>query len=183
MSLRKSGGGVTHHKMRLIGRLFQYGNGPLGLKLADALGVLNRCTVVVKQPWFVLPQLSSVFAHWAKNMLQNLLIDLLIDHLALRKYLLWTMPPHIKKRIQYDFDCLAFFSLGNIRDFQWQLSYFRLYSKICLIASDDSYETSLGQSEDAQWCPDTPTCNAPFDHHSTVLAPILCWLYTHLNLQ
>ena len=74
---------VTRSKIGLIGRLFQYGDVLLGQELPDAQGVVSRCIVVVKQPRFVLPQLSSLLAHWAKQTPQDLFVDLLIDRLAL----------------------------------------------------------------------------------------------------
>ena len=35
------------------------------------------------------------------------------------------------------------------------------------------YEACLVQFEDAWWCPDTPACGTPSDHHSAALAPFL----------
>ena len=60
---------VTRSKVKWIGRLFQHGDGLLGQELLDAQGVVSRCIVVVKQPWFVLPQFSSLLVHWVKQKL------------------------------------------------------------------------------------------------------------------
>ena len=73
---------VTQSKVRWIGRLFQHIN-VLSQELPDAQGIVSRCIVVVKQPQFALPQLSSLLVHWAKEMPQDLSVDLLIDHLDL----------------------------------------------------------------------------------------------------
>ena len=62
------------NKIRWIGRFFQGSIVPLGLELPDTQGVLSIYIIIVKQPWFVLPRLSSLLA-------QKLLVDLLIDHL------------------------------------------------------------------------------------------------------
>ena len=45
--------------------------------------VMSRCIVAMRQSQVVMPQLSSFLAHWTKHTRQNLLVDLLIDHLAL----------------------------------------------------------------------------------------------------
>ena len=95
---------VARSKIRWIGRLFQYGDVLLGQELPDAQGIVIRCIVVVKQPGLVLPQLSSLLAPWAKQKLQDLFVNLLIDRLAL-----WQEPTvdhasHIEERDQRDFD-------------------------------------------------------------------------------
>ena len=111
-------------EIRWTERLFQYGDVLLGQELPDAQGIVSRCTVVVKQPRFVLPQLSSLLMHWAKQKPQDLFVDLLIDRLAL-----WQEPTvdnasDIKEHDQHDFDfgfCLAFFGLSDVWDFHWHL--------------------------------------------------------------
>ena len=80
------------------------------------------------------------------------------------------------------FDCLAFFGLGNVRDFLWMLWCLtsRLYLKICHHLWN---KTSQIQFKDAQWCPDSPVCKTdPSDYHSAVLAPILHRLYMSKSL-
>ena len=56
--------------------MFQYGNISLDQELLNVHRILKWRIVVVKQPQFVLPQLL-------KHILQDFLIELLIDHLAL----------------------------------------------------------------------------------------------------
>ena len=59
---------VTHSKIRWIGRFFQYNDVLLGQELPDAQGIVSRCIVVVKQPQFVLPQLSLFLStEWSKR--------------------------------------------------------------------------------------------------------------------
>ena len=112
-------------EIRWIERLFQYGDVFLSQELPDAQGVVSRCIVVVKQPRFVLPQLSSLLVHWAKQKPQDLFVDLLIDRLALWQNSLWTMLLTSKNMINMtlilDFDCLAFFGLSDVWDFHWHL--------------------------------------------------------------
>ena len=97
--------------------MFQYGDVLLGQELPDAEGVVSRCIVVVKQPRFVLPQLSSLLAHWAKQKPQDLFVDLLTDRLALcQEFTVDDMPLTSKNVINmtltFDFDCLAFLASG-----------------------------------------------------------------------
>ena len=56
-------------------------------KLPDAKGVVNRCLVVAK----------------------DILVNLLIDRLAMWQEFAINDAPHIEERDQYDFGCLAFF--------------------------------------------------------------------------
>ena len=83
-----------------IGMLFQYSDVLLGQELP----VVSRCIVVVKQPRFILPQLSSFLAHWAKQKPQDLFVDLLIDRLALWQELTVDDASDIEERDQHDFD-------------------------------------------------------------------------------
>ena len=54
----------SHTEQGQVNReVVQYGDVLLGQELPDAHGVVIRCIVVVKQPRFVLPQLSSLLAH------------------------------------------------------------------------------------------------------------------------
>ena len=61
LSLRKRKK-VTLSKIRWIGRLFQYSNVFLSQELSDALSIVSRCIILVKQLWFSWPQLSSLLA-------------------------------------------------------------------------------------------------------------------------
>ena len=54
----------------------------LGQEIKDYEGVVSKCIVVVKQQWFVLPQLSSLLARWVKHAPHDLIVDFLIDRLA-----------------------------------------------------------------------------------------------------
>ena len=95
---------VTWNKVRWIGTLFQQGNVLLSQELLDAQGTVSRCIGVVKQPKFSLSQLSSLLAHWAKQTLQDLFVDLLIDRLVLWQELTVDDACLIKERDQHDFD-------------------------------------------------------------------------------
>ena len=106
---------VTQSKIMWTERLFPCGDVFLGLELPVAQGILSRCIVMVKQPWFVLPQLSSFLNYQAKHTPQDLLVDLLIHHLTLWQELV----VDIEEPYQHDFDCLAFFGLSDVRDFHW----------------------------------------------------------------
>ena len=168
---------VARSKIRWIGRLFQYGDVLLRQELPDAQGIVSRCIVVVKQPRFVLPQLSSLLAHWANP--QDLFVTLLIDRLALWQELtvvdashqrtwstwLWLLiltillsSASVTSETSTD-SSGAWFpdrTQKSMSHHQWRL-----------------YKASLVQFEDAQWCPDTPACGAPSDHHSAAVAPFL----------
>ena len=176
---------VTRSKIRWIRRLFQYGDVLLGQELPDAQGVVSRCIVVVKQPRFVLPQLSSLLAHWAKQKLQDLFVDLLTDRLALWQKLTVDDASDIEEHDQHDFDfwfwlssCLLS-SASATSETSSDSSGARFPGRTQKSVSHQQwwhYEASLVQFEDAQWCPDTPACGAPSDHNSAALAPILCRL-------
>lgn len=79
----------------------------------DAQDIVNNRVVTVKQSRVVLPQLPPLLAHWMKQTPQYLFVNVLVDRLAL-----WTIPFTSKNGIimilTLDFDCRAFFSLGNV---------------------------------------------------------------------
>ena len=78
---------------------------------------------MMKQPWFVLLQLLSLFVYWVKHTSEDLLVRLLNDMIVKLwgKILLWLMLLISKNMINmtftFDFDWLAFFSLNNVWHF------------------------------------------------------------------
>ena len=87
--------------------MFQYGVVLLGQELPDAEGVVSRCIVVVKQPGFVLPQLSSLLVSSRtprESKAADLFVDLLIVCLAPWQELTVDDASDIKERDQQDFD-------------------------------------------------------------------------------
>ena len=86
-----------------VGRLLQHGDVLLGQELPDAQGSVSRRVVMVKHPRVVLPQLLPLLAHWTKQMLQYLFVDMLVDRLALWQELAVDDAPHIEECDQHDF--------------------------------------------------------------------------------
>ena len=103
-------------------------------------GIINWCIVMVKQPWFVLPLLSSFLAPWAKYTPQDFFIDLLIDRLTP-----WPEPAvgdasHIGKCDRYDLEfCFPRARLCWTLPLTSPALVFRVIMRIpCLITRDDS---------------------------------------------
>ena len=100
--------------------MIQYGWIPLNKDLPDAQCIVRKCIILMKQQWFILPQLST----------QDLLVDLLTDRLVLWHELTVNNSPNRKACDQHDFSCFLIFS-GDIGDFPWLSRFFsRSYSKI-----------------------------------------------------
>ena len=126
---------VTRSKIRWIGRLFQYGQ-----ELPDAQGNVSRCSVVVKQSGFVLPQLSSLLAHWAMQKLQDLFVDLQVDRLALWQELTVDDASDIEEHDQHDSDFWFWLSCFPLHCplTALALGFWVIIKNPCLVTSDDS---------------------------------------------
>lgn len=84
-------------------KLFSYGD-VLGQELPHVEGITSKCIVMVQQPWFFLPQLSSLLPHWVKQTSQDLFANLLIDHLTLWQELTMDNAHSISSSITFQTD-------------------------------------------------------------------------------
>ena len=132
---------------------------------------------MVKQPWFVLPQISSLLVHWVKHMLQNLLVVLLIDDLTLWQELNGDDAPHIK---EYD-QLTCFLQPWQHQKFPFMAlspGFWIILKNLCLVT-----EASLIQFEHTHWSLDTPRCSGSSVNYSTVpLVIIFQTLLFHVQL-
>ena len=160
---------VTRSKIRWTGRLLQYGNVLLGQELPDAQGIVSRGIVVVKQPQFVLPQLSYShtlskakaagslcrLADWSSGPVARTHCGILW-HRRMWSTWLWLLILTVLLSLASAMSETSADSCGI---------WFPGHTQNPCLTTRDDYKASLVRFEDARWCPDTPAGGAPSDHH------------------
>ena len=147
----------------------------LAQELSNIQNVVSWCIVVVKQrQFFFLSKPSFCLTHWTKNTRQDILVDLMIDNMALWQKLAIDDAPHIEQRDQHDFHfwlCLDFPDPMTLETFAdcFGVWFWGLIQKTMSHPQEWLYKESLVLSEEVQLCLETPEWDTRSDHHLAIL--------------
>ena len=118
---------ITGSQIRGVKRLIHNSDVIFGKEFPDAQSIVWWGIVVMKHPWFLIPQFLpfSFLTHWPHQTPQNVFVNVLIDGFGLEvRTLCEQFPLHQRKRstsLWLDLDILAFFGLGDVGFFHSRL--------------------------------------------------------------